>query len=187
MAHRLDQFTPLNLSDQSEHCDDVAHREVRRHLCRLSFIDHLKNIQAVLLRPANYGRNRFTPLSRHALPQLGKIDALEATVLQQCVNIIKFLRAKAIRCIPYGVGDLARDHIPRNMVRHTAQIFQQHNTQGGWQSPKLTQTELSDFLISMQECGKKYRIEHTVRMRNVGPGNAIHARQPLKWFVDELG
>ena len=70
----------------------------------------------------------------------------------------------------------ARRFALSNVVSHAPQVFQQHHPQRGGQCPQLTQAELVDFLVGMQKGGEQGRVQHTVGMRHIGPGNAVHAR-----------
>ena len=85
------------------------------------------------------------------------------------------------------MSNFARQLALGNAVGYPAQVFKQHDAQCGRQSPQFAQPQFAAILVGVQKSGKNLGIQHAVGMRNVSPGNAVNARQPLQGHVSQFG
>ena len=156
---RFNQICPLDLADQSQRRDDVAHCQVGSDLAGLRILDEVQRIRAMPGDPAGQGsgvcsRRFFGEFRRglpgwKALPQLGEKAALQAALLQRIQQLVKVFIRELLGCIPDGMGQFPRHLVPSDAVRDAAQVFQQHHAKGRRQCPQLTERQLIDFLIGL--------------------------------------
>ena len=176
-ADRLDQFYPVDLADQPQRRDDVADGQIRSHLGRLAFHHQRRAVGAVPFHPLHQRRRAVQVIGRCALPQLREPGAAQPATGHLGVEDIELCFADAIGGIAHRMRQFPR-HLARcDFVGHAAEVFEQHNPQGGGQGPQLGQAQLAHFLVSVQERAEDFRVQHAVRMGHVGPGDAIDARQ----------
>jgi hypothetical protein len=186
-AHGLDQVAPLDLADHAQRGDDVADREVGRGLRVLRLADQRRPVGAVLLGPAHERGHVLAALHGQALPQLREVAVLQPVALQRAVEHVEVLRREVRRGVPRGVRDLASDLVLGDGLGHAAQVFEQHHAQRGGQRPQLAEREFVDLLVGVEKGREQRLVEHAVRVRHVGPGNAVHARQARQRRRGELG
>ena len=137
--------------------------------------------------PVHQHRIGIAQMVRYTLPELGQKAALQASRTHTCQQGVQIVFRQASRRVPHSMRCFTCCFAFSNVVSHPAQVFKQHHPQCGWHGPQLAQTELIDFLVSAQKGGKKSRIQHTVGMRYIGPGNTVNTRQAFKRLACQLG
>ena len=185
-THRVYQVYPVHLSYQAQSGDDVAHRKVGRYLGGLALKHQRVTVRAMPLSPAHHCGRSFQQLRRHALPELGQVTALQATLPHQCVDRIKPAVVQPQRAVPDRMGHFACHLALSDVVSHPAKVFQQHHPQRGRQGPQFAQAQLAAILVGVKKSRKYFRIKDAVGVRHIGPGDAVNTRQALQWRCREL-
>ena len=187
VADRLDQVVPVQLADHPQRRDDVAYGEVGGDLRGLAFHHQRRAVLAVLLHPLQQCGRALRAVRRDALPELRQPGPTQAGVRHLDVQLVELLRRHVAGQVADGMRQFTRDLARRDLVRHPAQVLQQHHAQGGRQGPELGQAQLADFLVGVEEGAQDLGIENTVGMGHIGPGDSIDPGQTFQRCLREFG
>ena len=148
-AHRLNQFNPFDLTNQAQAVDDVADCQVGCNLGRLAFFNEGQTVGAMLGCPLRQFSVWLQWVLRHALPHLRQKSTLQTASAHLLMQSVQRLITQACARVPNRMSCLACGFTLGNLVGHPAQVFDQHDAQGGGQCPQLTQRQLTDVLVGI--------------------------------------
>ena len=192
-AHTFEERGPVERGHQPHAGDDVAHRHGH---CGLPLVLHQRDLvcgrplrRKPLVQPRQRRSHRRVLIAQ-ALDQLhGERRHEPWVVVSRHHTREAWGRAapEPEEFVGQSVSFLARDPPAHDRVRDAPEVLHEHDAKRDRQGPQLADRERLHLLVRLDEAAKRIGVEPAVRMRDVGPRDAVHSREPGQGSARERG
>ena len=192
-AHTLDHLIPVEIGDEAQAGDDVAHTEIGSTLGPMEIlheaIDRRTARGQAFIQPGESGYHRrglvAQPMDELNGEGIGQRAGLELREGQ--MQWLTGLAVGAQKAFGHAICFLLRGAIGNDLLREAPEVLDQHDAQCDRNSPELPQRERLELLIGMDEEAEILWVEAAVGVRHEGPRHAEDARISGEGPVGQLG